>query len=89
MIRLIINALVILGVWEATAPDMLLGQLALRAESKLGKSACKPLFSCAVCMSSVWGIAFLCFGRVRILKPIWHILSLAGLMKLIVTWMKK
>jgi hypothetical protein len=81
MKRLLLNALVILGVWESTSPDMLLGPMAAKVKAAAGETAVKPLFDCPVCMSSFWGLAFYFFGHR--FKPLWHVLSLCGLMKLI------
>lgn len=81
MKRLIINALIILGVWEATAPTQVLGPIAQKIEAEIGTTATKPLFNCPVCMASFWGLSFYFLGNR--FKPLWHVLSLCGLMKLI------
>lgn len=78
---LIFNALVVIGVWESTAPGMILEKPAAWLESKLGRYWVKPLFNCPPCMASVWGTAFYFlhdYGR-----PLWYVLALAGLIKLI------
>ena len=81
MKRLILNALVILGVWESTGQGMLMEKPASWLQLKLGDYWVKPFFLCPVCCASVWGLAY--YFLHRRFKPLWHVLSLAGLMKLI------
>ena len=81
MKRLIINALVIVGVWEATSPDKVLGPMAKKVEGIVGETLSKPLFNCPTCMASFWGLAYYFLGHR--FKPLWHVLSLCGLMKLL------
>jgi hypothetical protein len=81
MKRLAYNALVVIGVWESFGPGMLMEPVGKRIESAIGSEACRPLFGCAVCMSSVWGLSYWYLGKT--LRPLWHVLALAGLVKLI------
>ncbi|HUD75905.1 MAG TPA: hypothetical protein VMQ76_12610 [Terracidiphilus sp.] len=81
IMRLVINALVIIGVWEATGPGMILERPAAALKAAVGPVAVKPLFDCTVCMASVWGLAYWFLGRRC--RPLWHVLALAGLMKLV------
>jgi hypothetical protein len=81
MKRLVLNALVIIGVWESTGTGMLMEKPAAALKAKLGPYWVKPLFDCPVCCASVWGLAY--YFLHRRFKPLWHVLSLAGLMKLI------
>jgi len=78
---LIWNALVILGVWDATGVGMILERPALWLQSAIGDYWCKPLFLCPVCMASVWGLAF--YFLHDYCHPFWYVLALAGMMKLI------
>lgn len=78
---LIWNALVIIGVWESTGPGMILQKPAAWLQSRIGDYWCKPLFLCPVCCASFWGCAF--FFLHDFCRPLWYILALAGLMKII------
>ena len=79
---LIWNALVIIGVWEATGQGMILEKPANWLRGKLGDYWCKPLFLCPVCCASVWGLAFYFFRS--FCQPLWYVLALAGIVKRIV-----
>lgn len=83
MIKLAYNALVILGIWEATAPDMILGKPAAALKDVVGPVVAKPLFDCPVCCASFWGLAYWFFGNR--FRPAWHVLALCGLMKIVMT----
>ena len=49
-------SLFIFGISALFSEGMLLEELGNTLERKLGVWACKPLFACPICMSSVWSI---------------------------------
>lgn len=78
---LILNALVIIGVWEASAPGMILDKPCQWITKRLGMYWSKPICNCPVCMASVWGLSF--YFLHDYCKPFWYVLALSGLVKLV------
>ena len=80
-IRLALAALVIVGIWNAFAPDMILGKVGnwLEKHPWIGK----PMGLCPPCMASIWGtmIWFVTGGEWQGIFV--FVLALSGLMKLI------
>lgn len=82
MIDLIFNALVILGIWESSAPGMILNWPASWLRKRIGDYWIKPVCECPPCMASAWGLLYYFLGRY--FKPLWYILALCGLVKIII-----
>ena len=76
----LIISLMIIGIHATTWQKMIFYHPAKWLKSKLPVWLHKPLFSCVICMSSVWSLLFMCiFGF-----PKWHfmpfvILIVAGI----------
>lgn len=83
--KLILNALIVIGLWESTGDRMILEKPAKWLKRNIGETAVKPLFDCPMCMASVWGVAYYYLSEIRLLRPLFYVLSLCGLMKLIMT----
>lgn len=82
-LRLLLSALVIIGIWTACGKGMILDPLATWLEERLPEWACKPLFACPPCMSSVHGAwIWAATGGSWTWFPM-YVLSLCGLMKLL------
>ncbi len=82
-LRMALGMFVIVGIWNAFAPGMILGWLGDFLEKHVNAHFLKPIFTCTCCMPSVWGTAiwFLTGGDVYF-WPIF-VIALSGLMKFI------
>lgn len=82
-----INILVIYGVYAAFSEGMILYPLKVKLNAWIGKRA-KPIYSCPICMSSVWGtIGFIFLNHFYGVEwwylPV-YVLALAGAIFLII-----
>lgn len=84
-LRLVLAALMILGIWTIFLPDMLLGRVGDDLERRYGEFVCKPMISCPQCMSSFHGtlIWFLTGGSWTWWVP--FVLALCGFLKILTT----
>jgi len=80
---IIVNELLILGIWTLLRPGMLLGPIGDWLELRLPEMVTKPLFVCVPCMSSVWGLLFYFNSWLHVYLPwygfIPHCIALCGL----------
>lgn len=82
-LRIFLGALIILGVWNAFSPDMIFGFIGDWLEKRLPKKVLMPLFTCVLCMPSVWGSAvWFLTGGDWFYWP-FYVIALSGFMKMI------
>jgi hypothetical protein len=87
LLLLVINALLISGIYTATAPDMLLNSPREWFANRFPRFA-KCVCDCPPCMSSLWGAPFfMAFNEPsslnNILRCVLHVICLCGLMRLL------
>lgn len=71
MLSLIVSLMTV-GIHATTWEGMIFNRLAEWLKKRLPMWICKPLFSCAICMSSVWTLVFMCFFGF----PAWYFVPL-------------
>ena len=83
LLRLFIGCLIIVGIWNAFKPGMVMGWLGKIWDRRLPEGLNKPIWSCPPCMASVHGtwIWFL-FGGDLTFWPAF-VLALSGLNRLV------
>lgn len=82
-ITLALAALAIVGIWTSFGKGMIFGWLADWMEESFHPYVNKPIFSCILCMSSLWGgLIWLWSGGDWRVLPVF-ILALCGLLRLI------
>jgi hypothetical protein len=84
VLLLIVNALVINGVWFVTSPGQIASPVGRLIETRLPQWVAKPTVQCRACMSSFWGsVIFLSFGHFHFGLPLWewpaYCLALCGM----------
>lgn len=80
----LINCFAITLIWVLFQDDMLFCKSGQWMESNLSKYIHKPLFSCLICMSSVWGtLFFISEYGFDFRLYMYHELSVGGLMTII------
>lgn len=66
---------IVFGIYAACQPGMLVDRLLLWAfdfDIWVSKNVfLKPVYTCPICMSSVWGIAYAVFMQVSVIGPGW------------------
>lgn len=82
-IRIALGALLILGVWNAFGKGQILGSLGDWLEDRFPPKLLKPLFTCVLCMPSVWGSAVWFLTGGDWFYWMFYVIALSGLMKLI------
>lgn len=87
LILLILNILVIFGVWTLTCPTQLLGDLGKAMDTTLPRMVSKPLYMCIPCMGSIWGTLVFWLTQPFTLQSLitwpFYCLALCGLGKLL------
>lgn len=83
LLRLLVGCLIIIGIWNAFKPDMILGWLGDIWDRRLPDAINKPVWSCPPCMASVHGtwIWFLAGGDLTWWVP--FVLALSGLNRIV------
>lgn len=87
LMLLVFNELVILGIIQTTNQEMIFERPAIWMQDNVTEWICKPLFSCANCMASLWGtivywIYFVDFTPQNLTIWPFYLLALCGLSKL-------
>jgi len=81
---LIINCLVIFGVYAVTREGMLLEKISKLLVKVFGEFYSKPFTECPTCMSSIWGTLFyFVFVSQGFLLWPFYLLALAGLIHIV------
>ncbi len=80
---LLVGSLIIIGIWNAFSPGMILGWLGSIWDRRLPDAISKPLYACPPCMASVHGtwVWFLAGGDLTMWVP--FVLALSGLLRII------
>lgn len=79
---MVLNQLMIVGIWSMTRRDMVFGPIADWLWARLPIWLCKPFFQCMPCMASVYGTGFFFLSSMREFVTPWfwpvHCLALCG-----------
>src|ERR1035437_2319234 len=85
LLYMFVNSLIIVGLFYCFGKEQIFGKLGLWVTSKIGPFWSRPLFSCPVCMSSLWGTTFFFLKEIGPIQD-WplYCLALAGLLTIYV-----